>query len=263
MTSHAVLRSSWLAESLLFAGQLLTHWRRGPAVTIQAIFLPTFLLIMYELLVGKSILQMTGADSIYGLVPTCAVAGAMFGSLAAGMTIPVERDCGLLSQLWLLPVHRASPLTGRLIAEAVRTLIGSAVITVVGVGLGLRFEGSWWAVIVFLLTPAVVVVIFSMAVIAIAARSKRGTVLVWFGVPAISLVFASSGAPPIEMLPSWLQPLVRFQPMSATIEAMRALAHGDPALEPFVASVVWAIGLTAVIGPIAVRSYRAAAESGR
>lgn len=261
MTANPPLRSSLASESLLFAGQLLTHWRRGPVVTIQALLFPTFLLIMYQLLVGKSILRITGANSIYGLVPTCAVAGAMFGALAAGITVPVERDCGLLSQLWLLPVHRASPLTGRLIAEAIRTLIGSVLITTVGVGLGLRFAGSWLAVFAFILVPAVVVVIFSMAVTAIATRSKRGTVLVWFGVPAISLVFASSGAPPINMLPTWLQPLVRFQPMSSTIEAMRALAEGGPVLRPLMVSSLWAVCLAVVIAPLAIRGYRAAAES--
>ncbi|WP_308170452.1 ABC transporter permease [[Mycobacterium] fortunisiensis] len=263
MTSHAELRSSYVAESLLFCNQLLTHWRRGPAVTIQAVFLPTFLLIMYQLLVGESILRITGADSIYGLVPTCAVAGAMFGALAAGMTIPVERDSGLLSQMWLLPVRRGSALTGRLLAEAVRTVVATALITAVGIGMGLRFEGNLLALIAFLLVPSVVVVIFSMAIVAIATRSKRGTVLVWFVVPAISLVFASSGAPPIEMLPTWMQPLVRLQPMSATISAMRALAEGGPVLEAVLVGTLWAVGLVAVVAPLAISGYRAAAESGR
>ena len=90
---------------------------------IQALLFPTFLLITYKLLVGKSIMRITGTDSLYGLVPMCAVAGAMFGALAAGLTLRIERDSGLLSRLWVLPVNRASALTGRLLAEAVRTLV--------------------------------------------------------------------------------------------------------------------------------------------
>ena len=98
MTANAPPRSSLAAESLLFAGRLLTHWRRQPAVLIQALLFPTFLLITYKLLVGKSIMRITGTDSLYGLVPMCAVAGAMFGALAAGRSISLERDSGLLSQ---------------------------------------------------------------------------------------------------------------------------------------------------------------------
>jgi ABC-2 type transport system permease protein len=263
MTANAPLRSSLAVESLLFASRLLTHWRREPVMPIQALLFPTFLLVTYDLLVGKSIMRITGTDSLYGLVPMCAVAGAMFGSLAAGLTIPAERESGLLSQLWTLPVNRASALTGRLLAEAARTLVGSALITAVGVGLGLRFKGGWLAVIPFILVPVLVVVIFSTAVIAIAARSKSNAVLIWLGVPSITLVFSSSGVPPVEMLPSWMRPLIHLQPMAPTIASMRALAQGGPALWPLLLSFMWALGLAAVVGPLAVRGYRAAAESGR
>jgi ABC-2 type transport system permease protein len=263
MTATASPRNSLAVESLLLAARHLTHWRRAPAVMIQAVLYPTFLLITFKLLVGKSVMRITGTDSLYGLVPMCAVAGAMFGAFAASFTIRFERESGLLSRLWVLPVNRASALTGRLLAEAARTLLGSALITAVGVGLGLRFQGGWLAVIPFLLVPVLVGVVFSTAVIAIAMRAKSSNLLVWLGVPSIALVFSSSGVPRVELLPSWMRQLIQLQPMAPTIESMRALAQGGPALWPLLLSFGWALGLTAVVGPLAVRSYRAAAESGR
>jgi ABC-2 type transport system permease protein len=262
MTANAPPRSSLAGESLLFASRLLTHWRRAPTVPIQALLFPTFLLITYKLLVGKSMVRITGTDSLYGLVPMCAVAGAMFGALGAGLTIIGERDSGLLSQLWVLPVNRASALVGRLLAEAARTVVGAALITAVGVGLGLRFEGGWLAVIPFLLVPVLVVVVFSTAVIAIAVRAKSSAALFWLAMPSIALVFSSSGIPPVGMLPSWMRTLIPLQPMAPTIESMRALAQGGSALWPLLLTVVWTLGLAAVVGPLAVRGYRAAAESG-
>jgi ABC-2 type transport system permease protein len=262
MTANAPLRSSLTGESLLFAGRLLTQWRRAPTVPIQALLFPTFLLITYQLLVGKSMVRITGTDSLYGLVPMCAVAGAMFGALGASLTIIAERDSGLLSQLWMLPVNRASALVGRLLAEAARTVVGAVLITAVGVGLGLRFEGGWLAVIPFLLVPVLVVVVFSTAVIAIAVRAKSSAALFWLAMPSIALVFSSSGIPPVAMLPSWMRPLIPLQPMAPAIESMRALAQGGPALWPLLLTVVWTLGLAAVVGPLAVRGYRAAAESG-
>jgi ABC-2 type transport system permease protein len=263
MTATASPRSSLAVESLLLAARHLTHWRRAPAVMIQAVLYPTFLLITFKLLVGKSVMRITGTDSLYGLVPMCAVAGAMFGAFAASFTIRFERESGLLSRLWVLPVNRASALTGRLLAEAARTLLGSALITAVGVGLGLRFQGGWLTVIPFLLVPVLVGVVFSTAVIAIAMRAKSSNSLIWLGVPSIALVFSSSGVPRVELLPSWMRQLIQLQPMAPTIESMRALAQGGPALWPLLLSVGWALGLAAVVGPLAVRSYRAAAESGR
>jgi ABC-2 type transport system permease protein len=262
MSADAPPRSSLAAESLLFAGHLLTRWRRQPGVLIQALLFPTFLLITYKLLVGKSIIRMTGTDSLYGLVPMCAVAGAMFGALAAGRGMTFERDTGLIGRLWVLPVHRASALTGRLLAEAARTLASSALITAVGVGLGLRFKGSWLAVIPFILVPVLVVVVFSMAVIAIAVRAKSGAVLVWLGVPSTGTVFSSSGVVPTRTLPSWLQTEIHLQPLWTTLASMRALALGGPALWPLLLTVMWALGLAVMLAPLAVRGYRVAAESG-
>jgi ABC-2 type transport system permease protein len=256
-------RNSLAGESLLFAGQQLAHWRRSSAITVQALLYPTFLLITYKLLVGKSIMRIAGTDSLYSLVPMCAMAGAMFGSLSAGLSIGAERDSGLLSQMWLLPVHRASALTGRLFAEAARTLVASALITAVGVGLGLRFHHGWLAVIPFILMPVLVGCVFAMAVIAIAVRSRGGTALFWLVVPAISLVFASSGVSAPASTPAWMRPLIALQPMAPTIGFMRALAQGGPVLSQLLVSLGWILGLAAVLGPLAVRSYRAAAESAR
>ncbi len=262
MTANETPRSSLAAESLLFAGQLLTRWRRQPAMMVQALLFPTFLLITYKLLAGKSIMRITGTDSLYGLVPMCAVAGAMFGAIMAGRSLPFERRSGLLGRLWVFPVHRASALTGRLLAEAARTLVSTTLITAVGVGLGLRFEGGWLAVIPFILVPVLVIVPFSMAVIAIAVRAKTGVVLVWLGVPSTGAVFASSGVVPIQTLPSSVRLQIQLQPMWATIESMRALAQGGPVLWPLLVTAIWALGLAAVLRPLAVRGYRAAAESG-
>lgn len=262
MTRVAPRHSSLVAESLVFAWQHVTHWRRSPLVPTQALLFPTFLLITYYLLVGKSIFRITGADSLYGLVPTCAIAGAFSGALAVGLSLPYERDSGLLSSLWVLPVNRASALTGRLLAEAARTLVGTTVILAVGVCLGMRFHGNLLSLIVFLLVPVMVVLVFAMAVLAIAVRSKRQTMLIWLGLPAITAVFASSGSPPIESLPSWMWPLLRFQPMEPIVDSMRTLAQGGIPVWPLVGSLIWIVGAAAVVGPLAVRGYRSAAESG-
>ncbi|MGF2947423.1 ABC transporter permease [Mycobacterium sp.] len=262
MSEEMPPRSSLAAESLVFTSQLLTRWRHQPSMLIEGLVYPTFLLVTFKLLLGKSLLRITGTDSLYSLVPMCAVVGAMLGAVAAGRSMTLERDGGLIGRLWVFPVHRASALTGRLVAEAARTLMSSALITAVGVGLGLRFKGGWLAVIPFVLVPVPVIVVFSTAVIAVAVRAKTGAVLSWLGVPATGLVFASSGVVPAQALPSSVRLSVQLQPMWGPIEAMRAFAEGGPVLWPLLLTVTWTLGLAALLGPLAVRGYRAAAQAG-
>ena len=42
----------------------------------------------YSLLVGKSMVRLTGNSGLDVLIPVCAVAGALSGSVSAGMTMP-------------------------------------------------------------------------------------------------------------------------------------------------------------------------------
>ncbi|AQA05612.1 hypothetical protein BVC93_28190 [Mycobacterium sp. MS1601] len=253
--------TTWLSESAVFAGRLITLWRRQPAVPVQAILFPTALLVFYHLLVGKSMAAINGTDNLESLVPMCAMAGGMFGAIGAGLSLPTERRRGLLARFWTLPVHRASALTGRILAEAARTLVGAVVITIVGMALGLRFQGNVLAVLPFLLLPVLVVVTFSLVVITLALRSGGNAVFMWLGTSSVGLAFCSPGIAPLDAFPSWLRPVIEYQPLSPAIQSMRALAEGEPALGMFGLAVAWVCLIAGIFAPLAMRQYRLVAES--
>ncbi|WP_406814969.1 ABC transporter permease [Mycobacterium sp. M23085] len=259
---HLTSLLSFARQSASETGRLLRRWRRDPIVAVQALLFPTFLLIVYKLLVGKAVLAVTGHDSLYGLVPMCAVVGAVFGTLGAGLALPAERESGVLTRLWVQPIHRASAVAGRLVAEAIRTITSAVVLTVFGVALGLRFSYGWIAMLAFVLVPVAISAGMATLVIAIAARADGKAMVTWFGAGCVVLLFLNTGVAPAEVFPGWLQPVVRFSPVSPTIEAMRALAQGGPVLSPLWQAGVWGAVLVAVFAPVAVRGYRAAAEAG-
>lgn len=254
--------TGFVSQSASEAGRLLRRWRRDPIVTVQALLFPTFLLIIYKLLVGKSVLAVTGHDSLYGLVPMCAVVGAVFGTLGAGLALPSERESGVLTRLWVQPIHRASAVAGRLVAEATRTVTSAVVLTIFGIALGLRFSCGWIAVLAFVLLPVALSAGMAALVIAIAARVDGKAMVTWLGAACVVLLFLNTGVAPAQVFPGWLQPVVRFSPISPTIEAMRALAAGGPVLSPLCQAGLWCGVLVAVFAPAAVRGYRTAAEAG-
>lgn len=260
--SYAPSLTAFVSHSASEAGRLLRRWRRDPIVAVQALLFPAFLLIVYKLLIGKAVLAVTGHDSLYGLVPMCAVVGAVFGTLGAGLALPAERESGVLTRLWVQPVHRASTVAGRLVAEAARTTASAVVLTIFGVALGLRFSYGWIAALAFVLVPVAISAGMATLVIAIAARADGKAMVTWLGAGCVLLLFLNTGVAPAGVFPGWLQPVVRFSPISPTIEAMRALAEGGQVLSPLWQAALWAGVLVAVFAPVAVRGYRAAAEAG-
>ncbi len=227
-----------------------------------SLLLPIFLLVVYEVVLGAQVRRVTGIDSVYGLVPLCTILSAVFGALGSAVGIQMERDWRLLSRMWVMPVHRASALIGRLAAEAVRALAGTVLITAIGVGLGLRFTHGWPTAVVYILIPSIAVIGYTTVVMAVAIRSNGRTIMTWLVAATVSLAFLNPGTTPINQFPDWLRPLVRLQPMSPPIEAMWALAHGGPLVWPMTMTLLWTTVLLAVFIPIAVRGYREAAESG-
>ncbi|MGW0158730.1 ABC transporter permease [Mycobacterium sp. NPDC003323] len=257
LRQHSLLMESWI-----FAGRLFMHWRSYPTVPLQSLLLPTVLLVTYSLLVGKSMVRITGDSGLDVLIPVCAVAGAMSGAVSAGMILPQARETGLLARLWVMPVHRASALTGTLLAEALRTLLGTALILLIGYALGFRFHGHVLGLVVYLTIPSVVVAVFATVVVSLALRTEGRTILAWVGTGSMGLAFGA--IIPVERIPTALRPLAEYQPVKPAIEAMRALSHGSTQIWwPLVATAIWMILLATVFGRMAMRNYEQAAETGK
>jgi ABC-2 type transport system permease protein len=73
------------------------------------------------------------------------------------------------------------------------------------------------------------------------------------------LVFASSAFVTVATMPGWLQAFASRQPVTVTVNAVRALCLGGPTLTPVLQSLAWSIGIVAVFAPLAIRRYRRAA----
>ncbi|ASQ87041.1 ABC transporter permease [Mycobacterium intracellulare] len=254
-------QGSLLTQSWVQASRLLLRCRRDQAVLMGSLLLPVFLLFAYQIVLAEQVRRVTGFDSVYGVVPMCAVISALFGSLGNSVGITMDRESHLLSRLWVLPIHRVSAVTGWVIAEVVRAFIGTILITAIGMAMGLRFTQGWPAALVFILIPSVVVTGFTALVMAMAVRNNGRTAMTWLLGATFALAFVNTGATPIELFPDWAQPLIRMQPISPPIEAMRALAHGGLIAWPVAITLIWAVVLLAVFVPLAVRGYRLAAEA--
>jgi ABC-2 type transport system permease protein len=214
---------------------------------LETLIVPVVLLMTLNIVLGQGISQFTGHSALYGSVPLIAMVGAMSGSMVGGIGLMRERTDGVLSRLWVLPVHRASALLSRLVA---------------GLVLGFRFRQGILCSVAWLLIPTAFGVAFTMAVITVALYAANtimveATEVVWG-----SLMFFSTGFVPLDQYPRWIQPAVQHQPMSYAIEAMRGLSLGGPVLTPVVAMLLWSAGIAAACAiPMAI-GYRKASMRG-
>ncbi|HVR00212.1 MAG TPA: ABC transporter permease, partial [Mycobacterium sp.] len=220
------------------------------------------LLVTLNTVLGDAVRQVTGHSALYGIVPLIAMVGAVSGSMVGGISLMGERTDGLLSRLWVLPVHRASGLLSRLVADVIRILVTTAVIMCAGLALGFRFRQGVLPAVVWLFVPASFGVAFTMVVMTVALYAANTVVVEATEVIWGSLMFFSSGFVPVDQYPRLLQPIVRHQPMSNSIEVMRGLSLGGPVRAPMVEMLLWSAGIAAACAiPMAI-GYRRASTRG-
>ena len=117
-TSRALIRGS-----LIQAERILVKWATDPVTLLQSLLFPAIMVLMFWLVLDRSVSDYSGSSSVFGMVPMVALVGAMSGASISGLGLRRERTSGLLTKMWVLPVHRASAMVGRLLAEAVRVVV--------------------------------------------------------------------------------------------------------------------------------------------
>jgi ABC-2 type transport system permease protein len=221
-----------LSQTVVLTRRLLIRSARNPMTLVHALLLPVAFLLTLKVVFGDSITSITGQNALYRSVPLVALVATMSGATTGVVGINAERLDGFLARLWALPIHRAAGLLSR--------LAGALLWVAVPVIFGVAFAAL--ATTAALYWPKAVLVEAMQPVIILGATFCTGFV-------------------PLERYPDWVQPLVRYQPMSPAVDAMRGLSVGGPVLWPMISALVWSAGIfAACLWPIMV-GYRRASTS--
>ncbi len=245
----------------VLTARLLVRLVRNPITIVHALILPIGFLVTLDVVLGDSITTATGEDALYRSVPLVALLAAISGSSAGMVGITAERLDGFLARMWVLPVHRAAGLSARLLAEIIRLVATTLVILGTGLILGFRFHEGPLAAVAWLAAPVIFGVAFSAVVTMIALYWPKAVLVEAIQIVGMVGTFFCTGLVPVDKYPDWVQPLVRYQPMSTAVDAMRGLSVGGPVLTPMLGTIAWSAGIFLVcLRPIMV-GYRKASTS--
>jgi ABC-2 type transport system permease protein len=246
------------SQTLLQSQRILTRWSRDYLTVIEALVIPILFMLVLKIVLGNLIYVVTHDNAMHSIVPLIAIGAAITGSTFVAIDLMRERSMGLLSRLWVLPVHRASGLLSRILSDVVRILFTTLVMLGVGILLGFRFEQGPIASLIWVCVPVILGVAFAVIVSTVALYASQ--VFVAEGVELVQAiaVFFSTGLVPLNQYPNWIQPVVAHQPVSYAVAAMRGLSTGGPVLAPMIGVLLWTAGICATCAvPLAIGFRRA------
>lgn len=252
---------SLLSQTGVLTRRLLLRSARTPMTLVHAVLLPVAFLLTLKVVFGDSITAITGEDALYRSLPLVALLATMSGATTGMVGIGAERADGFLARMWSLPIHRAAGLLARLGAETARLLLTTMILLGTGLILGFRFHQGVAAALLWIAIPVMFGVAFAALVTAIALYWPK-TVMVEAIQPVIILgATFCTGFVPVDRYPDWVQPIVRNQPMSPAVDAMRGLSIGGPVLSPMITTLLWCSAIFVVCLLPIMMGYRRASTS--
>ena len=244
----------------------LFHIRRQPENLADVTIQPVMFVLLFAFVFGGAI-AVAGADYREWLLPGIMAQTMAFSSFVVASGLCNDLNKGIIDRFRTLPIQRSSILIARSASSLIHSSIGVLVMSLTGLIAGWRIRSG----LVDALLGYLVLLGFGFVMIwiGIVVSSRLKTIEAVNGVmftTTFPITFLANTFAPPESMPDWLRVFAEWNPISSVVQAMRQLWGNAPPVGPeaalplqypLAASLLWIIGLTVLIAPIAVKAFDA------
>ena len=247
-------------QIILLGRRSIRETIRYPEATIPTLFIPLFFLAVNIGQVSETFPDTTPFLNGQGYVAFQLPVSLMFAVATAtsGLALVTEIENGYFDKLLVAPIHRASIIYGRLVADFVRGAGGAFLVLLAGIAFGAHVESGVLGAVVLIVLAALFGVAYAGFAILIALRTRNvqatnTSFLIFF-----PLLFLTPNFVPFDRLTPVMETLARVNPVSYVIEGLRSLIIEGWDLD----KLVVAFGVIALMGVVlttlclrAIRDY--------
>jgi oleandomycin transport system permease protein len=248
-----------LRYALVLAKRNMIKIMRAPEQLLDVTLQPIIFLLLFYYVLGGALGGGGGLsrhDYLQFLLPGILAQTLAMSSIAIGQNMNADIEKGVFDRFRSLPIGRAVPLVGAVLAEFFRYLMVCVITIGFGYVLGFRVEtnplalvGAIGLSIFFALAFAWISVWVGMKVRT--AGSVQGIMMLL----VLPLSFGSTTFVKASTMPGWLQAFVHVNPISHLVNAVRGLLLGGPVAGEVGWTLAWIAGLLVVFFPLALRGY--------
>jgi ABC-2 type transport system permease protein len=249
-----------LTHSLLMVQRHLRNLLRQPWWVVFSLVQPIIWLTLYGQLF-KRVVELPGfnADSYIGFVtPGVVIMSALFAGGWNGMGMIMDMNQGVMDRLLVSPINRAAIIVGRVLSMSVTTIIQSLILIVLGLIFGARFAGGLVGVLVLLACAVLLGAPFAALSSALAlAIRKQESVIGASNFILMPLTFLSPVFMAKNVMPDWIRPISRFNPVNWSVEAARAALSGHTDWNFVLLRIGCLLAFAVISAALATRAFRA------
>src|SRR2546427_3755747 len=199
---------------------------RNPILVFFSLFQPIIFLLLFTQLFSN-LGRFIGSGTLsYTTFATAGIVlqNAFSSAFQSGTAVVDDIKSGFLAKILATPASRASILLGRLLSDAFRVFAQSLIILVLAYGLGVFPATGILGYILILVTVAFFGLAWSGISLALGLRTKSAeTVFGIAGTLTFPLLFMSTALMKPELMPTWMQNVSAYNPISFAVNAIRDL----------------------------------------
>lgn len=224
------MRNNLHGVYIIWYRDILRFWRdRARMFTSMA--MPILYLVIFGTGIA-SIFKQEGFDYIAFMYPGIISMVVVLGSIMSGITVVFDREFGFLKEVLVAPISRTAVAIGKVMGGATIASAQGVIMLVfipfadveISVGSG------------FILVGLMIVLAMSLTSMGLFIASRIRSMEAFQAVMQLlmfPLLFISPVLFPVETLPSWLATMVRINPVSYGVDAIRQAVMGVEASAPF------------------------------
>jgi ABC-type multidrug transport system permease subunit len=260
-----------LTDGWVVAKRNLTKIKRVPDLLVFSTIQPIMFVLLFAYVFGGSIV-IPGVPYREYLMAGIFAQTVAFGAGITAIGLADDLQKGTIDRFRSLPMSRAAVLIGRTTSDLLNNVLVVAVMSICGLIVGwgihegfLRGIAGYAILFAFAYAMSWISALIGLSVRSVEVAQSAG--LIWM----FPLTFLSNAFIATNTLPSVLQVIADWNPISSVVLALRILwgnastdpafnGHGFPAEHPIQLAVAWILLILIVFVPLSIRKYRQAAS---
>ncbi|KAB2346144.1 ABC transporter permease [Actinomadura rudentiformis] len=251
---------SWLSaamtDSAVLTRRYVNHILRQPEEIVMAVLIPTVMMLLFRYMLGGAIDARDAGSYANFLVP--GVMAVCVTLIAVSTTVSVFMDMqeGFVDRFRSMSMMTTSIIVGHVMAAVLRAAIALSVVIALGLAIGFRPKADplQWLFAMAIMALFAVSVAWVSALFGQIAKTADGAS--GLGLILAFLPYASNVFTPTDMISEGLRHFVANQPVTAVIDAVRALLLDQPVHNNAWLAILWWGGILAVAVPLSNRVFR-------
>jgi oleandomycin transport system permease protein len=243
-------------HALVLAKRNIIKSMRTPEQFMDVTLQPIIFLTLFTYIFGGALAGGSQHAYLEFLLPGMLGQTIAMTSITIGQNLHADIDKGVFDRFRSLPIGRAVPLIGAVLADFTRYVIVCVVTMAIGYLIGFRIAtdplkllAGLSLAICFAACFAWVSVFVGMTVRS--AGAVQGVMFLFI----FPLSFGSNVFVRVSTMPGWLQAFVNVNPLSHLVSAVRGLMLGGPVGSQVGWTFAWCAILLIVFFPLALRGY--------